>query len=420
MSAPLTPRSGLFIGSSKEGKLLAEELQALLDPYAQPTVWDQDVFMLGGHTLGSLVAAANSFSFAVFVLTADDEVVVRGARHPTARDNLFFEVGMFLGTLGEGRVFLLAPDEIDLKVPSDLTGVTRATWRARSDGNLKAALNPAALEIRTAISVAGPLDSPSATSASGDLLRFTRGGLAALATGAAGLSVRIFDTPRLNTWTANLLRMLLELFEDRGAPDLYAAWLRPVDDPLELRVTDSRNLPDYSRHHPFRRGEGLAGRVWETGQAAATSSARRHPWWEVRDGCENQAYLCVPVGKPAGRGGVLSVGSDTGFEMRDGDLQTLELFAALLALATPDPSSSAEQMLRTYVEAFDSALSSRRGRDVVEPTTCQVYNAHLREARRLRPDDQLLAAVPEAPESGGILVSGVRLLVGQILTALRS
>ncbi len=420
MSASTTSRSRLFIGSSSEGTRLAEELQALLDPYAQPTVWHQDVFALGGQTLGSLVAAAGSFSFAAFVLTADDEVMVRGEKHWTARDNLFFEAGLFLGTLGQGRVFLLTPHDVDLKLPSDLAGITLGTWRARDDENLKAALNPAALQIRQAIQAAGPLDAPSATATSGDLLRFTRGGLRDLVTGAAGLSVRVADATHLSTWTSNLLRMLLELFEDRNASDIYAAWLRPAEDPRELGVADSRNLPEEYKHHPFRLGEGLAGRVWETGQPASTSELRHHPWWEVREGCENQAYLCVPVGKPGDRGGVLSVGSDTGFELRDSDLQTLELFAALLALATAEPPSSAEQMLRLRLEALDSALSSRRGRDEVEQTTLDVYNSYLRAARALRPDDQLLAELPEAADSGGIRVGGVRLLVGQILAALHS
>jgi hypothetical protein len=418
MTASTASRPRLFIGSSTEGKELGEELQALLDPHTQPTVWDQDVFGLGGQTLASLVAAAGSFSFAAFVLTDDDEVVVRGETHRTARDNLFFEAGLFLGTLGPGRVFLLAPDGVDLKLPSDLAGVTIGTWRGRDDSNLRAALSPAALEIRHAIEAAGPLDSPSAPSVSGDLLRFTRGGLRDLVTGAAGLTVRVSDQEHLTTWTRNLLRMLLELFEDRGASDVYAAWLRPGEDPRELAVAESRNLPEEYKHHPFRLGEGLAGRVWETGQAAATSRLRHHPWWEVREGCENQAYLCVAVGKPGGRGGVLAVGSDAGFEVRDGDLQTLELFAGLLALATVQAPSSAEQILRLRLEALDSTLSSRRGRDEVEQTTLDLYNSYLRAARALRSEDELLAGVPEAPEEGGLRVSGVRVLVGQIVAAL--
>jgi hypothetical protein len=376
-----------------EGKRFAEELQGLLDPYAQPTVWDQDVFTLGGNTLAQLIAAAPSFSFAAFVLTADDQVFTRGETHETARDNLFFEAGLFLGTLGNGRVFLIAPKEREVKLPSDLAGVTVGHWLERDDDNLKAALGPTSLQIRHAIKAAGPLDAPSPAATSGDLLRFTRSGLRDLNSGAAGLAVNVKDDERLSTWTGNLLRMLLVLFEDRETPDIYAAWLRPGEDERELNTKQSRNLPVGYEHHPFRLGEGLAGRVWETGEPAAASRLKPHPWWEIREGCENQTYLCAIVGAPAGRGGVLAIGSDTGFDVRDSDLQTLEMFAGLLALATAQPPRSREQMLSAAVVALDSGLSSFSNKDEVDLTTLQVYNSHLANARVLRPEDQLLVVL---------------------------
>jgi len=414
-----TSRPRLFIGSSTEGRQLAEELQALLDPYAQPTVWDQDVFALGANALDSLAGAAQSFSFAAFLLTPDDLILSRGEAQPTARDNLFFEAGLFLGGVGQGRVFLVSPEDPVLKLPSDLAGITVATWRARDDGNLRAALGPAALQIRRAIQAAGPLEGPSAPTASGDLLRFARGALNDLVTGASGLAVRVHDPEHLGTWTKNLLEMLLVLFEDRDVQDIYAGWLRPENDPDELRLAASRNLPPGYEHHPFRRGEGLVGRVWDTGQAAATSELRRHPWWELRHGCENQAYLCVPVGARGGRGGVLAVGSDSGFEVRDGDLQTLELFAGLLALTTVETRSSDEQILRARLEHLDGALSARRSDEEVELSTLRVLNSHLAVARKLRPDDDLLLALPQVSEGAGVRVGGVRVLVGQMLAALQ-
>ncbi len=418
MSPTSSARPRIFIGSSSEGKILAEELQALLDPHAQPTVWTQDIFRLGEGTLRSLLAAAGSFSFAAFLLTADDTVVKRGAAHSTARDNLFFEAGMFLGALGHDRVFLLVPDGADLELPSDLAGVTVATWRARDDENIKAALGPASLEIRKAIRAAGPLDAPTTAATSGDLLRFARGGLEALRTGAAGLGVRVLDATGLSKWTSNLLTTLLVLFEDRDADDIYAAWLRPDEDPLQLQVAASRNLPADHHHHPFRLGEGLAGHVWQVGQPAATSELRRHPWWEPREGCENQAYLCVPVGAPGGRGGVLAVGSDDGFDVRDSDLLTLELFAGLLALAVVEQVSN-EQMLRARVETLAEGLATRRGEEVVESTTVQVYNSHLTLARTLCSEDGLLAKLPSASVRS-TRVSGLRVLLEQLVLALKA
>jgi hypothetical protein len=309
---------------------------------------------------------------------------------------------------------------MEVKLPSDLAGVTTAHWRPRDDCNLNAALAPASLKIRGAIQAKGPLDAPSAPASSGDLLRFTRGALRDLISGAAGLSVRVQDAGHLSAWTGNLMQMLLVAFDDRPVADVYAAWLRPDSDPHELSVDTSRNLPEGYEHHPFRLGEGLAGRVWESGQPAVTSASRPHPWWELREGCENQTYLCVPVGALAGQGGVLAVGSDAGFEVRDSDLQTLELFAGLLALATAEAPEALEQMLSTRLRLLDSSLSSRSNRDEVEPTTLQIYHGYLDAARTLRPGDDLLQGLPGATASEGMLVGGMRVLIAQIAAALNA
>lgn len=41
-----------------------------------------------------------------------------------SRDNVIFEAGLFIGTIGPGRTFLIRPDTSDFKVPSDLLGIT--------------------------------------------------------------------------------------------------------------------------------------------------------------------------------------------------------------------------------------------------------------------------------------------------------
>ena len=42
--------------------------------------------------------------FAIFAMTLDDEVQVRGEAHVAVRDNVLFEVGLFYGALGQNRV----------------------------------------------------------------------------------------------------------------------------------------------------------------------------------------------------------------------------------------------------------------------------------------------------------------------------
>jgi predicted nucleotide-binding protein len=69
------------------------------------------------------VTATKDADFAALVLTADDMTVSRGKAKPSPRDNVIFELGLFMGALGRERVFILKPKGIDVRIPSDLLGV---------------------------------------------------------------------------------------------------------------------------------------------------------------------------------------------------------------------------------------------------------------------------------------------------------
>ena len=99
----------LFIGSSSEGEAIARALQVDVDKRCEPTVWSQDVFQVGGMPLSELLRTASNTDFAALVLTPDDSIVSRGKERPAARDNVIFELGLFLGALGSQRVFIIRP-----------------------------------------------------------------------------------------------------------------------------------------------------------------------------------------------------------------------------------------------------------------------------------------------------------------------
>src|SRR4029077_7719851 len=105
-------------------------------------------------TIETIVDAARDFDFAVLVLTPDDVTEMRGQRLQTPRANLIFEIGLFTGLLGRARTFMVYPGDIPMNLPSDLSGVTGATYAKRSDGNLEAALGPVCTRIRQAMGVA--------------------------------------------------------------------------------------------------------------------------------------------------------------------------------------------------------------------------------------------------------------------------
>jgi predicted nucleotide-binding protein with TIR-like domain len=143
----------IFIASSTEQLEIAYAIQENLDFDAEVTIWNQGVLKPSDSTLNNLVAVSHDFEFAVFVFTPDDISVIRGEKVRIVRDNLIFELGLFVGALGVSRCYFVIPRGAEApQLPTDLLGITALTYAAdRSDRNLVAALGPACNQIRRAI-----------------------------------------------------------------------------------------------------------------------------------------------------------------------------------------------------------------------------------------------------------------------------
>ena len=152
-----TTRPVLFVGSSAEGLPMARALQQNLDHEAEVILWSQGVFGLSSGTLETLVDKARQFDFAVLVLTPDDLSLSRDVSAPSPRDNVVFELGLFMGALGRSRTFIVYDRTAGLKLPSDLAGVTPATYEPPAAGSMKSALGSPSSDILAAIQSQGPL-----------------------------------------------------------------------------------------------------------------------------------------------------------------------------------------------------------------------------------------------------------------------
>jgi predicted nucleotide-binding protein/nucleoside 2-deoxyribosyltransferase len=138
----------VFIGSSTEALEVADTLSELLEHDAEPNVWTQDVFRPGGGTLQALMDLKDETDFAVLIMSADDRIQSRGNEDIGPRDNVLFEFGVFMSALGSSRTFMLYNRTSPPRIPSDLLGVTPLTYGSRHDNNLKAALGPAASQLK--------------------------------------------------------------------------------------------------------------------------------------------------------------------------------------------------------------------------------------------------------------------------------
>ena len=130
----------IFIGSSSEGLKYAEKPRELLDVELESrgfkcTLWkDNNVFILGKATIESLHRKAMELSknggYAIMLVTPDDKVEIRGKKIKfIPRDNVIFELGLFLGSLGRERTFCVVPSNSNLKMLSDWSGITNATFK---------------------------------------------------------------------------------------------------------------------------------------------------------------------------------------------------------------------------------------------------------------------------------------------------
>ena len=98
-------KPSLFIGSSTEGLEFARALRSLLAHDAEVTLWNEGFFSLGNTFIETLVNSLPRFDFAVLVMTPDDLVNSRNSESLGPRDNVLFELGLFMGRLA-ARVLL--------------------------------------------------------------------------------------------------------------------------------------------------------------------------------------------------------------------------------------------------------------------------------------------------------------------------
>lgn len=124
----------LFIGSSRETLPVAEAIAShITAEVAQVRLWSQQVFTASHFPIEDLEVNLRLADFAALVAGPDDFVESRGRVQYAPRDNIIFELGLFMGALTRHRTFLITPVGADLKIPSDLLGLTRLRYNYTQD-----------------------------------------------------------------------------------------------------------------------------------------------------------------------------------------------------------------------------------------------------------------------------------------------
>lgn len=138
----------IFIGSSTNGIHQAECLKKLLesnnDIDVSCDIWtDPRIFKPSISTLGNLLAEANklhkSNGYAILIFTPDDKVYLnQGVNNNdieavvSPRDNVIFELGLFLGKLEDisrEHVMSVQPDDKSIRIFSDWLGISYIPYK---------------------------------------------------------------------------------------------------------------------------------------------------------------------------------------------------------------------------------------------------------------------------------------------------
>jgi len=147
----------IFLGSSGQQEKLLEALTRGLEEVARVDPWTTS-FNPGTTTLERLVELAHQVDFAAFVFARDDWTSpssgassAPAAGQASPRDNVVFEAGLFGGTLGMRRTFILHSN--GAKLPTDLLGLTSIRYGETTPAQVKV-INE---KLRKAIEDQGPV-----------------------------------------------------------------------------------------------------------------------------------------------------------------------------------------------------------------------------------------------------------------------
>lgn len=118
----------LFIASSSEELKLAKLAKEQLSVNYDVTIWNENIlesttvsWHFNESILEGLLRASLQYDYALVLGTSDDVVESRGRIFLQARDNVLFELGLFIGRMGIKNCAFVT--EGDLNILSDLNGI---------------------------------------------------------------------------------------------------------------------------------------------------------------------------------------------------------------------------------------------------------------------------------------------------------
>jgi CRP/FNR family cyclic AMP-dependent transcriptional regulator len=154
---PPRENTRVFIISSTEALDIARGIQNnFAHDNVSIVIWTDGVFEASHYAIESLEKAVGDSDFAIAIVQPHDLAKIRGKAKLVPRDNVVFELGLFIGCLGRKRTLLLEPCDKEVKLPTDLSGLMTIGYRCGKPDDLPSLLGPACDRIRKIIRDLGP------------------------------------------------------------------------------------------------------------------------------------------------------------------------------------------------------------------------------------------------------------------------
>lgn len=145
---PANDQPKVFLISSVEALEVSKALQVgLSHENMLVTRWDEGVFRASDYTIESLERSLDQCDFAIAVIAGEDVALSRDRLSLIPRDNVTFELGLFMGRLSRERTILVEQRDAQVKLASDLRGITTLTYPSGKPEDLRSRLGPVCTEI---------------------------------------------------------------------------------------------------------------------------------------------------------------------------------------------------------------------------------------------------------------------------------
>ncbi len=150
------PEPVLFLGCAVEDLAIAQQVQLnLKHSHTVVHIWTDDVFGPSGVAIDDLLAKVDHSDFAAFVFGANDLLTSRKEHREVPRDNVVFELGLFMGRLGRNRTYIIKEDKSEIKIPTDLLGLTPITYVGDPSTDPVTVLAPVCTELKRMVEKVG-------------------------------------------------------------------------------------------------------------------------------------------------------------------------------------------------------------------------------------------------------------------------